>query len=176
MSVFSKLFKKTLTYKTYDLIRCYYHYRKNLKYLKPVFYGEDFKKLMKNYLNVDLDKDWLGRLYGVVNPNINGEGKFDVTNMIIEIDGDKTNNNDFVNNFIYKQLNLIGRVYNMKRLYENIDIEVEHVGPEYDDNYLLIFDIVSRKIYTSSLKTEIKQIFNYIIIGIICIIGYMIIF
>jgi len=176
MNILTKLFKKTLTYKTFDLIRCYYHYRKNLKSLSPVFYGDDFKMLMKKYLNVELDKDWLGRLYGVINPNLNEEGQFDVTNMIIEIDGDKTNNNNFVNNFIYKQLNIIGQLYNMKRLYENIDIEIEHVGPEYDDNYLLIFDIVSRKIYTTSLKVELKQILNYIVLGIVCIILFSIIF
>ena len=44
------------------------------------------KNICKKYLKCDINKDWLGRLYGIINPMIDINGKIDVSSMIIEID------------------------------------------------------------------------------------------
>ena len=80
-----KLFKHGIIYRTYDFVKSYIEYRKTRNAIKDVFYGDDFTMVIKRYLNVDLDKDWLGRLYGVINPNVDIKGNLNVNNVIIEI-------------------------------------------------------------------------------------------
>ena len=67
----------------------------------------------------------------------------------------------------YKQLNLIGQVFKIENLYHFIDLEFKHVGPEGADNYLLIFDIVSRKEFVKNLKRMLIHGLIYVIIAII---------
>lgn len=141
--------------------------------IKDVFYGQDFKNVIMEYLHISLDKDWIGRLYGVINPNIDINGNFNITNMIIEIDGENTNNNDYVKNWIYKQLNMMGRLFNMKRLYEHINMTITHVGPMNDDNYLVVFDMVGRINMAQRFKSMFKHLFIYIILAVVVILGYL---
>ena len=166
---FKRIFHKTLSYKTYDMIYSFIEYMKDKSAVSDVLYGDDLKILFKKYFNLEVDKDWLGRLYGVINPSIDVDGKFNLTTTIIEIDGDNTNNEEYLKIWLYKQLDLIGRIFNMKRLYELIDMDIKHVGPIEYDNYLIIFDIVSRQLTVKAFKTFIKQICNY---GLIAGLGY----
>ena len=160
------LFKRGIIYKTYDFVKSYIRYRKTRNAIKDVFYGEDFPMVIKKYLNVDLDKDWLGRLYGVINPNVDIKGNLNVNNVIIEIDGNNTNTDEYVKTWIYKQLSMMGQLFNMRNLYTNINMEIEHVGPEDQDNYLIVFDIVDREIMTSSFKKFMKTLTTYVVIGV----------
>lgn len=132
-----------------------------------MFYSEDFKMLVKQYLNVELDKDWLGRLYGVINPNVDINGNLNVNNVIIEIDGNNTNTDEYVKTWLFRQLNVMGQLFNMRNLYSNITMDIEHVGPVTQDNYLIVFDIDGRQEMASSFKGLMKTIAGYITIGMI---------
>jgi hypothetical protein len=104
-----------------------------------------FPLIAKKYLNVDLEKDWVGRMYGIINPNVDINGNFDPGTMIIEMDGENTNNNEYVNTWIYKQLRLMSSIFSLKGLYDKLTIDIKHVGPEEFDNYLVVFDFESRQ-------------------------------
>ena len=173
INLFRKLWQKTLCYKTYDLGYSFIEYMKDKAAVSDVLYGDDLKRMFKQYLNLEVDKDWIGRLYGVINPTIDINGKFDLSTTIIEIDGDNTNNNEHLKIWLYKQLDIIGRIFNMKRLYELIDMDIKHVGPIEYDNFLVVFDIVSRQLTVKALKKWIKQICNYGILGGIGYLTYM---
>lgn len=121
--------------------------------------------VIAKYLNVQLDKDWLGRLYGVINPNMDINGNLNVSNVIIELDGDETNTDKYVKNWIYRQLNLMGQLFNMRNLYTNINLDIEPVGPDTDDNYLIVFDIVDREEMGKAFKRLLRTIGFYIILG-----------
>lgn len=162
-----KIFCKTLTYKTYDCISSFFRYVKDYLYISDTLYSDEFKLVLKRYLNLNIKKDWLGRLYGVLNPNLDINGKFDINNMIIEIDGDNTNNNEYIKHWTYKQLNLIGSLFKIEKLYDYISLSFEHVGPSNHDNYLLVFDISSRKYLSYSFKRFLKHLTVYSIIGVI---------
>lgn len=110
-----------------------------------MLHGGLFLLLVKQYLRVELKKDWIGRMYGVINPNVDIDGNFDPSTMIIEIDGENTNNNEYVKTWIYKQLRLISAVFSLKEFYEKITIDIYHVGPQEYDNYLIVFDFESRQ-------------------------------
>lgn len=159
------IFKYGIIYRTYDFVKSYIGYRKTRNAIKDVFYGDDFKNVVHRYLNVELDEDWLGRLYGVINPNVDIKGNFNVNNVVIEIDGNNTNTDEYVKNWIYKQLNLMGQLFKMKSLYSNINLEIEHIEPVEYDNYLIVFDIADRPIMANSFKKLCKTFVTYAIIA-----------
>lgn len=167
-----KFVKYTLLYKLFNTLKYLGVYLEDRIKIGTVFYSENFKLLIKKYINIDLDKDWIGRLYGVINPNIDINGNFDVNNMIIEIDGDATNNIEQVKVWTYRQLSLIGQLFRLQGLYEYIDVDFRHVGPINADNYLVIFDIASRQRFTHYLKKFLKQSILYIIVGTIAYLIY----
>ena len=167
MKFITNLFYKTFTGRICKTIKSLYDYIKDYEYISDTLYSEAFKIVLKEYLNVDIRKDWIGRLYGVVNPNINEEGKFDITRTIIEFDDENTNNKEYVKHWAHKQLYIIGEVFKIENLYHFIDLEFKHVGPKEADNYLLIFDIVSRKEFTKNLKKTLLHGFIYAVIAAI---------
>lgn len=152
MNIFKKIFEKTLIYKICQSFYYTYRYIKDYYYISDTFYSDDFKTVLKRYLNIDVDTDWLGRLYGVINPLIDINGKVNVNNMVIVLDEENTNNNDQVKYWAHKQLMLIAELFKIQKLYNYINLEFKHVGPENADNYLLIFDIVSRKLFAKWWK------------------------
>jgi len=170
MKILSNLFFKTFIGRIFLTIKSIINYIKDYDYISDTLYSDAFKIVLKEYLNVNIKKDWLGRLYGVINPNINNEGQFDITKTIIELDGENTNNNEYIKHWTYKQLTIIGQLFKIENLYHYIDLEFRHVGPEEADNYLLVFDIVSRKIMTSNIKKLFIHGFIYAIIIILILI------
>ena len=75
MKFIRKFFGWTLTYKTLAFIEGVYTYIKDYYYISDTLYSDEFKHVIKRYLMINLDKDRRGRLYGVINPNIDVEGK-----------------------------------------------------------------------------------------------------
>lgn len=165
MGVFKYLYEHSFLGRTVSLFSNYHQYRKDLKLIGDTLYSDAFKLVLKRYLKTEVRKDWLGRLYGVVNPSINADGQFDINSMIIEIDGDNTNNNEYVKHWVYKQLRLISDLFKIEKLYDYINIEFTHVGPVNLDNYLIVFDIVSRQIAADSVKKWFRHVFILAVIA-----------
>lgn len=166
MKFIRKFFGWTFIYKSFALIESIYIYLKDYYYISDTLYSEEFKRVIQKYLYVDLEKDWIGRLYGVINPNIGPNGQYDFSNMIFEIDGANTNNDDYIKNIIYGKMELIDRQFHINKLYDFISIDIEHVGPSYADNYLVVFDIVSRKYMAQTVKRWLTQLSLYLLIGL----------
>ena len=167
MKFLYKLLSFTLTYKLITLVKDIYYYIKDYNYISDTLYSDAFSLVLKKYLNLEVEKDWIGRLYGIINPNIDINGNFNINNMILEIDGNNTNNNEQVKNWAYKQLTLIGQLFKIENLYNYIDLTFKHVGPKEADNYLLIFDIVSRKNMIHTLRNTFIQLSIYGILTLI---------
>ena len=161
-----KIFKYTLIYKIIITIKSFYYYINDKSIIGDTFYSQFFKYILKQYLNVNFKKDWLGRLYGVINPNIDINGNINFNNTIIEIDDENTNNNEYVKYWVYKQMNLVRTMFLLEdsTFFDYIGVEFRHVGPINQDNYLVIFDIISRKIFTNNFKSMLLQLFIYIIL------------
>lgn len=142
-------------------------YIKDWSTVNESLHGNAFRSLLKNYLKMDSRIDWLGRVYGVVNPAINEKGEFDYNGMVFELDGINTNTETWVENWLYKQMILVNNVFDVQKtgFFDIIDAQVKHVGPENADNYLVIFDIASRKEMCRRWKRVIIQCIYYIIIA-----------
>lgn len=149
-----------------SLIRAIYWtfcYIKDWRLVEESLHGDGFRSLLKHYLKMDSRIDWLGRVYGVVNPAINEKGEFDYNGMVFELNGVNTNNQTWVENWLYKQMILVNNIFDVQKtgFFDIIDANVKHVGPENADNYLIVFDIASRKEMVRRWKRVLLQSIGY---------------
>lgn len=170
MKLLNRILSIFLTYKIFAFIESIYYYIKDWNKVSDAFYSDEFKNICKKYLKCDLNKDWLGRLYGVLNPMIDINGQIDASSMIIELDENNTNNEEFIKNWIYRQMSMVSTLFKTRHLYEYISLEIREVGPKNYDNFLVIFDIASRKYMSKCFKKVIKHTLVYAIIAVIIII------
>lgn len=168
--ILKKIGSNTLTWRLVMLVQSIYRYITDLSYISDTLYSKEFLTVLKQYLKISIKKDWIGRLYGVINPYIDIDGKIDFNNTIIEIDGDNTNSNEYVKNWVYRQFNLIDNLFKINKLYDYINVDIKHVGPLNADNYLIVIDVVSRKEMTYALKRVLKQTILYMIIALCAVI------
>lgn len=169
LSYMKLLYKFTSWSLTSSIIRTVYWlicYIKDWHIVEESLHGDAFRSLLKHYLKMDSRIDWLGRVYGVVNPAINEKGEFDYNGMVFEVNGVHTNNETWVENWLYKQMILVNNVFDVQRsgFFDIIDVSVKHVGPENADNYLIVFDIASRKEMVRRFKRVFEQSIIYLII------------
>lgn len=168
--ILKKIGSNTLTWRLVMLVQSIYRYITDMSYISDTLYSKEFLTVLKQYLRISVKKDWIGRLYGVINPYIDIDGKIDFNNTIIEIDGDNTNSNEYVKNWVYRQFNLIDNLFKINKLYDYINVDIKHVGPLNADNYLIVIDVVSRKEMTYALKRVLKQTILYMIIALCAVI------
>lgn len=168
--ILNKIGSNTLTWRLVMLVQSIYRYITDMSYISDTLYSKEFLTVLKQYLRISIKKDWIGRLYGVINPYIDIDGKIDFNNTIIEIDGDNTNSNEYVKNWVYRQFNLIDNLFKINKLYDYINVDIKHVGPLNADNYLIVIDVVSRKEMTYMLKRVLKQTILYMIIALCAVI------
>lgn len=173
--IMKKLYTWTLIASIVRAIYWTIEYIQDYAHVSEALHGDAFKRILKTYLKMNAKVDWLGRVYGVVNPAINEKGQVDFNNMVFELDGVNTNNDTWVENWLYKQMLLVENVFGLEStgFFEAITAETRHVGPDNADNYLIIFDIASRKMMASKWKRVIWQSIFY---SIIILITYLIIF
>ena len=169
MKLLKKLFSYTLLYKIYLNLVLIKEYIDDYDYVSDSLYSEAFSKILEKYLNLKVKKDWIGRIYGVINPNLDINGNVNFANTIIEIDDNNTNSNEYVKNWIYKQMNMVKYVFKLDEsgFFDYIGCDIEHVGPKEHDNYLVVFYIVSQKAMLQNLKRLLKQFSIYVIIAAI---------
>ena len=170
-----KLFSWTWTYTIIQAIWWTWEYISDYRQVAESLHGDAFRRILKSYLKMNAKIDWLGRVYGVVNPAINENGQLDFNSMVFEIDGVNTNNNTWVENWLYKQMITVENVFGLEQsgFFDMISAETRHVGPENADNFLIIFDIASRKEMSKRWKRVIWQ--TLIEGGLILSLLYMII-
>lgn len=168
--ILKKIGSNTLTWRLVMLVQSIYRYITDMSYISDTLYSKEFLTVLKQYLRISIKKDWIGRLYGVINPYIDIDGKIDFNNTIIEIDGDNTNSNEYVKNWVYRQFNLIDNLFKINKLYDYINVDIKHVGPLNADNYLIVIDVVSRKEMAYTLKRVLKQILIYLLICLVIMI------
>jgi len=175
MKVFMYFFRKTLSYRIFDTLVSGYQYIKVNETIGKFIHSQEFKDILKKYLKIEFDEDWIGRIYGVINPLLDIDNKMDMNSVIVELDGDNTNNRIQVQNWLSKQLSLIYELFklqhvNMENLFNEISIDCKHVGPKEYDNYLIILDLVRRQIFSSKFKKMLIHMGVYsILILIVCL-------
>ena len=64
---------------------------------------------------------------------------------------------------------MVSALYKLENsgFFDLIGVEFRHVGPQNADNYLVIFDIVSRKEMASYFKSTVIHSLVYLLIGVL---------
>lgn len=168
-----KLKKFSFIYSIYNLINSLITYIKDKNTVKKVFYSDDFKLILNTYLNTNFKNDWIGRIYGVINPNININGKIDFSNTIIELNDEYSNDDVYVNNWIYRQLNLMNNALKIKdsSFFDYVGMSIEKIEPMNQNNYLIIFQVASQAVLFDAIKHFLKiLLIDLVLISIVLLI------
>lgn len=142
----------------------------NIKYTKilsKVYDNENIIENLSNLFKSQFKKDWIGRLYTVINPNLLGDD-FDINTIIYEYDETGLNNNAFVERWIMGKLNIAQSFIQTNNLFDLLTYKIEKLD-EYD-NYLFIIEPITLHDCLKYTKYFSILLSALIVIGIICLI------
>lgn len=141
--------------------------------LDKIYIKEDFIRKLSLILSIPIRKDLAGRLYGVLNP-AKEEMNEETALLIYEIkDNGTLDNTSFVEQWVYKKLNVLNDILINESMLDLLYINVKHVGPKEYDNYLLTltpFYFNDFLFYLHKLKNQLKWLCSIIIIFVM---GYL---
>lgn len=124
-----------------------YNFFKNLilhlKYkriIENVYKDENLIIKFSQLFNTEFKMDYVGRLYAVLNPNINND-KFDVSTQIFEYNEDGLTNIAYVEKWIMTKFNVIKDFVMANNLFDLLTYRIEKID-DYD-NYLFVIEPIT---------------------------------
>ena len=142
----------------------------NIKYTKilnKVYYDENIIGNLSNLFKSQFKKDWIGRLYTVINPNLLGDD-FDINTIIYEYDENGLNNKSFVERWIMTRLNIAQSFIHVNNLFDLLTYKIEKLD-EYD-NYLFIVEPITLQDCLKYTKYFSILLVILLVFGITCLI------
>lgn len=135
--------------------------------LNKVYRDENIIEGLSKLLDIELKKDWIGRVYGVINPWIRN-GKFDKESIIFEL-GQDMPTNIMIEKYIMERLNIASMFIRNNNLFDMLTYEIKKID-EYD-NYLLIIEPIP---YIDMFKYGNKLTWLLIVLSSIVFIGLVV--
>ena len=132
------------------------------KLLLKIYDGERIEKNLTKIFGVECKRDWVGRLYMVVNPilqNIEDGGN----TLIFDRD-----NKVMIEGWVMKNLELIRNFVINNSMFDLLTYSIERIDD--DDNYLIVF----KNIYFDDMMRIVKWSAATIIIGLLTWLGFVI--
>lgn len=142
----------------------------NIKYTKilnKVYYDENIIGNLSSLFKSQFKKDWIGRLYTVINPNLLGDD-FDINTIIYEYDENGLNNKSFVERWIMTRLNIAQSFIHANNLFDLLTYKIEKLD-EYD-NYLFIIEPITLQDCLKYTKYFSILLVILLVFGITCLI------
>lgn len=142
----------------------------NIKYTKilnKVYETENILPNLSELFNTTFKKDWIGRLYAVINPNLLGED-FDINTIIYEYGDNGLNNNAFVERWIMQRLNIAQSFIQVNNLFDLLTYDIKKLD-EYD-NFLFIIEPITLRDCLKYTKYFSILLSVLIVFGITCLI------
>lgn len=142
----------------------------NIKYTKilnKVYYDENIIGNLSSLFKSQFKKDWIGRLYTVINPNLLGDD-FDINTIIYEYDENGLNNKSFVERWIMTRLNIVQSFIHVNNLFDLLTYKIEKLD-EYD-NYLFIVEPITLQDCLKYTKYFSILLVILLVFGITCLI------
>lgn len=119
----------------YNFIKYLIIYIRYFKILKKVYEEENIIENLSKTFNIEFKQDWVGRIYCIFNPNL-VDGKFDPNHQIYSYNDKGLSTDDFVEQYIMTQLNIIQHYIQANNLFELLDYNL--IKLDNYDNYLFI--------------------------------------
>lgn len=133
---------KIFLYMIYKFIKYLYLNIKYTNILKKIYINENILDNLSLIFETKFKIDWIGRIYTVINPNINNKN-FDINTQIFEYDENGLNNTMYIERFIMTKLNIANNFIQTNNLFDLLTYEIKKLD-EYD-NYLLIIEPITLK-------------------------------
>ena len=116
---------------------------KNIRYsriLNRVYKNENLIQNLSNLFGTKFKKDWICRIYTVINPNIQN-GVYDPNIQIYEYGENGLDNTIYVQNWVMERLNIASKFIQAQNLFDLLTYEIKKID-EYD-NYLFIIQPIT---------------------------------
>lgn len=120
----------------YNFIKSYFLHRKYNKILKKVYKNENFIENLSQLFKVQFRVDWVGRIYAVINPNIE-DGKYDPNTQVFEYGSNGLNNDAYVERQIMQKLLIAEQFIRTNNLFDMLSYDIRKL----DDNGNFLFII-----------------------------------
>lgn len=115
----------------------------NIKYTKilnKIYQNENILSNLSMLFKSQFKKDWVGRLYTVINPHLLGED-FDINTIIYEYNENGLDNKTWVERWIMTRLNIAQSFIQTNNLFDLLTYDIKKLD-EYD-NYLFIIEPIT---------------------------------
>lgn len=119
----------------YNFIKYLALYIQYYRALRTAYHDENLVKRLGETLDIKFKVDWIGRIYGIFNPNLKN-GKFDVNNPIYSYNERGLDTEEFVKVYIMTKLNAIQNFVDTNTLFELVGYEIRRL--DNYDNFLFI--------------------------------------
>lgn len=131
--------------------------------LSKIIKEENLLENLSKLLGTTLKKDWIGRIYTVINPNITN-GVYDQTTQVFEYGEGGLNNESYIERWIMQRLNIASEFIKINNLFDILTYNIKKL--DNYDNYLFV-------LYPISL-VNFKKYLKLLPISLIIIIGAII--
>jgi len=121
---------------TYNFFKYLYLYIRYSYILQKIYREENIIKGLSVLLGVELDQDWVGRLYAVLNPYIKN-GKYDPSATVYEFGADNPSEVQ-IENYVMGHLDIAKKFIINNQLFDLLAYRMEKID-DYQ-NFLLIFE------------------------------------
>lgn len=144
------------------MIGTIYNYFKIKRLLNKIYASEKIEENLSRTFGVECKRDWVGRLYMIVNPilqNIKSDG-----NTIVYDHNDRM----MVEAWVMKNLELIRNFIVNNSMFDLLTYTIDKI--DNDENYLIVF----KNIYFDDIMKICKWVAGIIGVGILVGIGFLI--
>ena len=138
----------------------------NIKYskiIKKVYKEEHLLEGLSSIFKANFKTDWIGRVYAVLNPNLDENGQYSPNTQIFEYGSDGLNNDRMVEQWVMEKMVIISDFIRTNNLFEILTYSLKRID-KYD-NYLFILEPITLQDCLKSSKRFA------ILLGILLIIG-----
>ena len=138
----------------------------NIKYskiIKKVYKEEHLLEGLSSIFKANFKTDWIGRVYAVLNPNLDENGQYSPNTQIFEYGSDGLNNDRMVEQWVMEKMVIISDFIRTNNLFEILTYSLKRID-KYD-NYLFILEPITLQDCLKSSKRFA------ILLGVLLIIG-----
>lgn len=115
--------------------------RKYSRLIKKAFKDENLIEGLSRIFKTNFKTDWIGRVYAVLNPNLDENGQYSPNTQIFEYGEDGLNNERMVEQWVMERLTVISNFIQTNNLFELLTYSIKKLD-KYD-NYLFILEPVT---------------------------------
>lgn len=149
----------------FNFIKYLYIHLKYYNVIKAAYKEESFIDKLTQMFGVKFKKDWIGRLYAVINPNISTP----LSDQVFEYNERGLDNKTYIEKWIMDRMNVLNEFILSRNLFDVLTYNIKKL--DNYDNYLFVIQPITLK---DCLKWSKK--FFILLLALLLIFGIILIF